>query len=225
MRRDAAFAVGETYHVYNRGAHKLEVFRGEADYGRFLLLLHLANHSAPIVVRDVLKKYRGESSVIFREVEADKVLVDILAYCLMPNHFHLVLRQKSENGISTFLRRLLTGYSMYFNLVHKHSGTLFQGPSRSKYIGAEAYFRYIFAYTHLNPLELVNLGWKEGKEIDTQKSRTFLNTYRYSSFYDYYVDRRPENIILAKKNLPDFLTGVNDFEELVRWRNTEESPL
>mgnify|MGYP003387401981 CR=1 FL=1 len=122
MRRDAPFAVGETYHIFNRGAHKLEIFKTPHDYDRFLILLHLANSSQPLVVRDILNRYRGESSVIYREEKIDKSLVDVLGYTLMPNHFHLVMRQKAEEGISTFLRRLLTGYSMYFNLIHDHSG-------------------------------------------------------------------------------------------------------
>lgn len=224
MKRDVPFVVGETYHLYNRGAHKLEIFREENDFRRFLLLLHVANNSTAIVLRDLLSKYRGESSVIFQTEKPDKIFVDILGYCLMPNHFHLVLRQKSEDGISRFLKRALTGYSMYFNLVHQHSGTIFQGPSRSRHVGSESYFRYIFSYVHLNPLDIFEPGWKEKKKINIQKAHQFLNAYPYSSFYDYSVGERPEGVILAKEHLPDFLSQ-NDFEELIRWSTTEESPL
>lgn len=227
MKRDVPFAVNEAYHVYNRGAHKIEIFRTATDYGRFLLLLHLANNSKRIVVRDVLKKYRGESSVIFEEEEIDKNLVDVLGYCLMPNHFHLVVRQKAEEGISIFLKRLLTGYSMYFNLVHQHSGTLFQGPARSKHIGTESYFRYIFSYVHLNPLELINARDEKGQVLDVKETRNFLDEYPYSSFIDYSKRSRPQKAILADKNVPDFLKESNDFEELIRWQQgiTEDSPL
>jgi len=103
MLRKTALAVGETYHVYNRGAHKQSIFTSEGDYQRFLLLLHLCNQLGPLDFRRLLSKYKGRSFAdIFEEEKNEQSLVEILAYSLMPNHFHVVLRQKDEGGITTF---------------------------------------------------------------------------------------------------------------------------
>ena len=217
MLRDAPFIDGEYYHVFNRGAHKIDIFLEEKDYERFQLLLHLANNRDGVNLRNIFIKYKGKPiSAIFESEIPDKGLVEVLAYCLMPNHFHLVLRQKSENGISSFLKRLLTGYSMYFNLTNEHSGTLFQGPAKSRLVDNEAYFRYIFAYVHLNPLALIGYE-KQKHSIEKTKMREFLNSYPYSSFYDYNVANRPEKTVLALDSVPDFLKASNDLEDLLRW--------
>jgi len=142
-------------------------------------------------------------------------LVDVLAYALMPNHFHLVLKQVKDGGISKFMRKLATGYSMYFNIKHGHSGVLFQGRFKSSHINSEPYFRYIFSYVHLNPLELVEPDWKEGTIRNEKKARKFLSDYRYGSYFDYCVGERPERVILAYDDAPDFLKEQNDLEEMI----------
>ena len=223
MRRDAPFITGEVYHLFNRGAHKSKIFLHDGDYSRFQLLLHLGNSLENIVIREVLKKYKGiPLSNIFEEEFPDKGLVDILAYSLMPNHFHLLLRQKSENGITRFLKRSMIGYSMYFNLSKKHTGTVFQGPTKSRHIDNEPYFRYIFAYLHLNPLDLIEPKWKERGLSGKVSTKKFIYEYPYSSFFDYVIGKRPERSILAYDSAPDFLKSSNDFADLLRWHKSGE---
>ncbi|HEV8666362.1 MAG TPA: transposase [Candidatus Paceibacterota bacterium] len=225
MQRKEALAGGETYHVYNRGAHKQRIFTNDADYSRFALLLHLANSDVPIHFSNLHKKYGGRSSIeIFENEKFEKRLVDILAYSLMPNHFHLVVRQREENGIVTFMKKLATGYSMYFNTKYEHSGTLFQGRFKSSLIDTEEYFRYIFSYIHLNPLDILQPGWKNGGVKDKKGARKFLTTYQYSSFSDYPTSNRPERCILSSEEIPDFLKTQNDLEELLAWQNMEDGP-
>ncbi|MDP2648393.1 MAG: transposase [bacterium] len=154
----------------------------------------MANDTSPVNTR-AASKYRGESSaeLFARKRES---LVDILAYSLMPNHFHIVARQLAERGISIFMGKLCTGYSMYFNRKHDHSGTLFQGPFKSSHIDTDSYFLWSFAYAHLNPLSLVEPEWS-GKHIrDSLRAQKFLEKYRYSSYPDYYCGKRPERTIL-----------------------------
>ena len=108
MLRKTPLVRDEAYHIYNRGAHKYTVFTDDSDYWRFLSLLHLANHTGPVLLREILerKKHRGRfSGEIFSE-EADKSLVDLLAYSLMPNHFHLIVKQKGDDGITKFMQKL-----------------------------------------------------------------------------------------------------------------------
>jgi putative transposase len=226
MLRQVPLVIGETYHIYNRGAHKRNIFNGEGDYGRFLALLHLSNNTEPIHISKLLltPKYQGRSlKTVFDAELTDKALVDIFAFSLMPNHFHLVLRQKCDNGITIFMRRLLTGYSMYFNTKYEHSGTLFQGPFKSSHIDSEEYFRYIFAYVHLNPLDIFQLDWKESGIKNKKGARNFLATYPYSSFQDYPKSLRPERCILSLEDMPDFLRTQNDLDELLL--ATKDCPL
>lgn len=216
MQREVGFADGEIYHIYNRGAHKQNIFKKHSDYERFLLLLHLANTDEPTNLRNIFRKYKGQTfAKIFGEERPDKSLVDVYAYCLMPNHFHIVLGQKTEKGASKFLRKVLTAYSMYFNIVYKHSGILSQGAFKSQHVDNESYFRYIFAYVHLNPLSLRYPDW-ESKGIDkSNEAREFLYSFLYSSFYDYSIGMRPERAIVSYENAPDFLKNQNDLEELL----------
>lgn len=225
MLRDAPFVNGETYHLYNRGAHKQAIFTTESDYRRFLLSLFLSNGRVPVNIRETLRKYKGLSFVsILEKEEQGERLVELLAYSLMPNHFHLVLRQLVEGGITKFTKKLLTSYSMYFNTLYEHSGILSQGTIKSRHVGSEAYFRYIFAYVHLNPLALHLPNWETVGIVDQQEARRFLQSYSFSSFYDYSVGVRPERNILAFAAAPAFLRTQNDLEELLKWVS-KDSPL
>ena len=225
MIRNTPLAAGETYHIYNRGAHKHKVFTNDRDYRRFLLLCFLMNDATPIDMRRILKKYKGRSFVaVFKEEKPSKSLVDILAYSLMPNHFHMVVRQKTENGITKFFKKVLTGYSMYFNTKYEHSGVLFQGRFKSRHIDNEAYFRYIFSYVHLNPLSLIEPGWEDVGVKDKDGVREFMNKYSYSSYQDYSHSKRPESSILSDSDIPEFLTSQNDLEYLL-YSLTKDRPL
>jgi len=216
MQRVVPLVAGETYHVFNRGAHKSPVFTNNSDYQRFMLLLLLANHSDSVNLRDLFIRYKGRSFVeIFQEERPDKSLVDILAYSLMPNHFHLVLRQKGDVGVTTFMKKIATAYSMYFNTKYDHSGVLFQGRFKSRHIGNEAYFRYIFAYVHLNSLDLFESGWEEKGLRDLDGARRYVNSYQYSSFFDYSGNDRAEKALLSFDQAPEFLTTQNDLEVLL----------
>jgi putative transposase len=224
MLRKQPLAEGETYHIYNRGAHKRPIFTSESDYFRFTLLLHLANSKNPVNLRDLFKAYKGRSFAdILENEKIDDRLVEILAYSLMPNHFHLVIRQKEEIGVATFMKKLATGYSMYFNAKYKHSGTLFQGRFKSSNIDSEEYFRYIFAYVHLNPLDVFQPNWKTDGIKDKKGVRKFLSNYPHSSFLDYPGSNRPERHILSLNEVPDFLRTQNDLDDLVK--NTKDRPL
>ncbi len=218
--RGQMLAEGENYHVYNRGAHKHDIFTSDEDRERFLLLLYLYNTRDHVVMRDVLSKYSAKRfkgrgfAEIFKHEYSEKSLVDILAYTLMPNHFHLVLRSKTDNGIQQFLQKICGAYSMYFNARYDHSGTLFQGRYQSKRIDTESYFRYLFAYVHLNPLDLLQSDWKDKGIRCARKARLFLSEYRFSSFKDH-IDERPERAILADE-LPDFFDAQDDLDELIK---------
>jgi len=219
MLRNASLMAGETYHIFNRGAHKQPLFTCADDYSRFLILLHLSNNSESILLRDTLAKYKyrgptsGDGDVFSENV--DKSLVEILGYSLMSNHFHLILRQKSDNGITNFMRKVCTGYAMYFNLKHEHSGTLFQGKFKSNHVNTDQYFNWIFAYVHLNPISLIESQWDEKILINPTRAQKFLDSYKYSSYYDFYTDERPERAILAYEEAKNYIEDKSDIQALL----------
>lgn len=132
-------------HIYNRGAHKLPVFIDEMDYFRMVRLLYIANSVKPFVIRELPED-------IFT-VDRGETLVHVVAYCLMPNHIHIALKKKpSENpyNISIFMRKLMTGYSNYFNTKYRHSGTIWQGAYKEKTAYDTDYINTLINYIHLN---------------------------------------------------------------------------
>jgi len=222
MLRDKPFVNGETYHLFNRGAHKQAIFTSEEDYRRFLVLLYFSNTTERVQLGNLLQN-QGRSLIDLFGEHIDQSLVDIFAYTLMPNHFHLVIRQKVDGGISTFMKKLATAYSMYFNLKYDHSGVLFQGRFKSRHVGNEAYFRYIFSYVHLNSLDLFEPSWEEKGIRDLNGARSYVNSYPYSSFFDYSGNDRAEKVLLSLSQAPEFLTTQNDLEILLQSFNQGRS--
>jgi REP element-mobilizing transposase RayT len=190
----------------------------KGDYERFQLLLFLANRNEPLNMREILSRYRGRTFAdIFKEERCGHEFADVLAYTCMPNHTHLLLRQTTDDGITTYMKRVFVAYAMYFNLKYSRSGVLFQGRFKSKHVDSEPYFRYIFSYIHLNPLSLVEPDWEKDVWGDRKAAKDFLNNYQYSSFVDYSVKERPQRSIISDGLAADFLNSQNEIEELFRW--------
>lgn len=210
MPRSITFAEGEFYHLYNRGTEKRRIFTVKSDYDRFLALLFLCNGKIAVDL-----KLQGRTLYEIRNLDRGESIVDICSYCLMPNHFHLLLREKTKNGISHFLQKLLTGYTMYFNKRHDRSGTLFEGRSKAKHAHNDNYLSYLIAYIHLNPIKLTDPKWKENGIADKKVAESFLKQYRYSSFLDYTGEKRLEDIIVNKSALPQYSETRSTFHKMI----------
>ena len=188
MQRKFDFSIGEFYHVYNRGNNKRTIFATTADYNRFMFLLFIANSKDPVRIDNLIHKYRKQGLTLLKSMEEigrDETLVDIGVYCLMPNHFHLLLHEKDEGGISLFMQKLATGYSMYFNKKHERIGGLFEGTFRAEHADKDNYLKYLFAYIHLNPVKLIEPKWKEVGVTNVARVKKYLKEYKYSSYVDY----------------------------------------
>jgi len=213
MLRKVPLAPLEWYHIYTRGIDKRVVFQDDADFYRFKKLLYLGNDTAPINL-ELLKE------LPYREVfvrERKEQLVSIGAYCLMTNHPHLLVQQRVENGITKFMRKIGTAYTMYFNKKYDRIGNLMVKPFRSKHISDDLYFRKVAQYIHINPAEIFEHGWKVGKVSDIEKLKHQMLGYKHSSLYDYLNNTiRPERAILD----PDAFTLISDgmppFEEVLK---------
>lgn len=140
---------GEIYHIYNRGVEKRNIFSNSHDVARFLESMREFNAREPIGSL-YQHSFRKQANLLSGETAKSEKLVEIIAYCLNPNHFHFVLRQVSDRGISEFMKRVSGGYTWYFNHKNKRSGALFQGTFKSKHIPTNVYLLHVSAYVNLN---------------------------------------------------------------------------
>lgn len=146
----------ELYHIFNRGTDKRVVFVDEEDYERFLLSMKEFNAIKPVYSLYFKSKMdAARRSKI--DVQPLPALVEVIAYCLNPNHFHFILKQKEENGIPEFMKRLSGGYTRYFNEKHKRSGSLFQGRYKAVHVESNEQLLHLSAYVNLN-YEIHNFG-------------------------------------------------------------------
>lgn len=150
--RKVKLAAGEIYHVFNRGVDKRIIFSDQKDLDRFFESMLAFNSIEPI-------GSLFEQS--FQKDKTKKPLVYFLAYNLLPNHFHFILEQVTEDGISQFMKRLLGGYTWYFNNRHKRSGALFQGAFKAVHVDSNEYLLHASVYVNLN--DRISLGDRTAK--------------------------------------------------------------
>jgi len=178
--RKTKFVNGEYYHIFNRGVDKRKVFLDEKDYGRFLLGMEEFNdESLTISLRDRQQQKQKNS----RSLASIKPIVEIISYCLNPNHYHFILKQLGEKGIEGFMQRLGTSYTKYFNIKNDRSGSLFQGTFKCTYINSNPLLLYLSAYVNCN---------SEVHGIAKAKK------YRWCSFPEY-IDKKNDK--LCSKNI------------------------
>jgi len=192
----------ELWHVLNRGVEGRDLFLDTQDYARFVHNLYEFNDAAPADNLWRLFDSSGMRDFVnpsFRQ--ARKLLVDIHGWVLMKNHYHLLLSERVEGGISLFLRKVNVGYANYFNERYERKGTLFQGRTKKILIEHQGHFLYILHYLHLNPLDYLQGAqeWRlrnKGGIQSVGEALNYLDTYRWSSYLDY----------TGKKNFPSLLT-------------------
>ena len=220
MSRNFDLSVGEYYHFYNRGNDKRLIFLNKKDYERFVILLYICNNKNPIHLSDYKSSTRPN---LFHLIKQDLPLVSIGAWCLMPNHFHILIKEIEEGGASIFMQKLSTAYTMYYNIKHGKTGSLFSGRFKAKHLDYDEYLKYQYAYIHLNPISIIDGGWKKKQIEDRDKAKNFLNKYPYSSYIDYCDKDRPESKILCKTAFPEYFETATDFQGMVdEWINFDE---
>ena len=233
--KNPKFIAGEIYHICNRGVDKRIVFRNDSQRFRFIHDLYEFNDEAPAEniyykndkftlpesyeVR--LRKIRGGGKQAKNTTR--KLLVKIHAFCLMPNHFHLLIEQLAERGISRFMQKLGTGYTNYFNQIEERSGVLFQGKFKAVLLKNENHFIHIPYYIHSNPLDLSpHKTWRERKLTNPRAAMKFLETYRWSSFMDY-IGKKNFPSITQRDFLLDFFNNPKEYKaKTAQWLSAME---
>ena len=213
MLRKVAFAPGNFYHIYNRGTDKRKIFLGQRDYLRFLVSLYICNSTEPVSMTDLLLPQGRTLRDLFDEKRKDTI-VDIGAYCLMPNHFHLLVKEKIENGITTFMRKVSTSHVMYVNKRNDRSGNLFQGRFKAEMADTDEYLKYLFAYIHLNSVKLIEPKWREEGIQKMDAVKNFLDNYEWSS-YSAYAKKSKTDPILNTKEFPEYFNNTKEFNDFI----------
>lgn len=174
---------GEYYHVLNRGISDQPVFIDKRDYQRMMLGLSyykFVNQSVRLSLFNTLNIDQRLS--LWGELQRkDEKLVEIIAFSLMPSHFHLLLRQVIEGGVSTFIRRLTNSYTRYFNTRNERKGPIFQGAFKAVHISTDEQLLHVSRYIHLNPV------------VSFVIPETKLWTYPWTSIPEYFASASLSN--------------------------------
>lgn len=188
---------GDIFHIVNRGVEEREIFYSERDYFRFAHNLYDFNSTNFALPYPTRCKYRHENPS--RTVK----IIDILCWCLMPNHCHNLVQERTKSGASVFSKKIFGGYTKYINEEYKRKGVLFQGRSKIIPIRKDSHFFYLPFYIMANPVSLIEPLWRERGIKDIERAIAYLEDYKWSSFPD----------LIGRENFP-LLTNRDLFYEL-----------
>lgn len=195
------------YHIYNRGVDKRDIFMNERDHCRFIQYLYEFNNTRSVHVR-------GATSPTSHKKIGERI-VEIICFILIPNHFHFIVRQLIDNGISKFMQKLETGHAMFFNKKYDRTGRLFEGHFKAKLIKTDEYLMHLSRYIHLNCLDLIEPGWKEKGVRDWDRVNKFLESYKWSSYLDY-IGKNNFPDIINKGPLNEYFKSSEEYKKYIR---------
>lgn len=211
------FAAGEFYHVVNRGVEKRITFLDKRDYQRFLETISYYRF------KNVPSRFSFRNRPLMLQKTNDKsLLVEIVCFCLMPNHFHLLLKQIRENGITTFVSKISNSYTKYFNTRHKRIGPLLQGSFKAVRIENDEQLLHTSRYIHLNPL--IDYLVKDLSNYEYSSYPQFIGMVNGFCQTKYVLDHFPSKSDYKKfvldqedygrtiKNLERFFLDTDDYE-------------
>lgn len=205
--RNIKIAPGEYYHIFNRGMAKQLIFHDNVDRARFLFLI--LYFQSPVILQNIGRPAKSfVKHSVFNTEEKTKLeiikdrFVEINSFCLMPNHFHLIVKEVEENGIARYMQRVLNSYTKYYNTKYNKSGHLFQGPYKAVHVENNNQLLYLSAYIHRNPRELKEWFNKE-------------NNYQWSSYQDSINKNRFDELLVL-----DIINGQfknkKEYDEFVK---------
>lgn len=195
--RITPFFNGQIYHIFNRGTEKRAISENNRDRQRFLETINYYQFSGP------KPKFSHYSPIQNSRIDSSQKIVEIICFCLMPNHFHLLVRQLKEGGITEFISKLTNSYTKYYNIKYNRVGPLFQGEFKSVLVESDEQLVHVSRYIHLNPLtsflvkDLKNYQWSSYPEyLDTKKGisvkEPILNYFQSIKEYQKFIQDQAE---------------------------------
>lgn len=181
-RKPRQIEIGKIYHVLSRGIEKRKIFLKNQDYSRFVFGLELFNDANASRLWEVVTKAGSVPALVLPQKPRQRI-VELLAFALMPNHYHLILKEIQSGGISLFMKKM-GGYSTYFNRQYNRVGPLFPR-YKAVPIQDDVQLHTIFAYVHTNPVELIEPEWKNRKVQNITHAIEYAENYKWSSLHEY----------------------------------------
>jgi putative transposase len=206
--------VGEYYHVYNRGVRGLPIVHDDQDRWRFLKMLYFFNDAYSPYNWKVQLSRAGISAKLERPTDWPKKekLVEVLAYCLLDNHYHLILKEVKEGGISTFMRKLGVGLANSYNTRYEQSGSLFQGSYRARRVASDNDLKNLSVYVQVkNTFEMYAHGGIEAAFANKEHAFAEAIEYPFCSLADYAGDRNSP--IITKDLLGEWFPTAKSYRD------------
>lgn len=197
---------GQIYHVYNRGTEKRRIFETGRDFSRFMQTTNYYQLEGP------KPKFSNSWGPKISELDPNKKIVDIIALCLIPNHFHLLLKQLRDGGITEFVSKISNSYTKYFNIKHKRIGLLFQGEFKSVLIETDEQLLHLSRYIHLNPVS--SFLAKKPEDWEWSSYREYLNLVSSSFFAKEIVLNQFKSIDKYKRFVNDQISYAQELERI-----------
>ena len=189
-------SVGEYYHIFNRGVGKKIIFKDDRDRIRFLFLIlyFQTENNFPQISRIIFFYVKHRVFNIDNDIKnqiTEERFVELTGFVLMPNHFHLIVKEIKEGGMGKYMQRVLNSYTKYFNTRYDISGHLFGGPYKAVHVEDDKQLLYLSAYIHLNPRELSE--WYKKEDL-----------FPWSSYQDYIEENRWDKVLKTEIVLEQF---------------------
>jgi len=217
--RKEQFEEEKIYHIVMRAIDDNLIFRDVDDYFRGVFSIYEFDNANPVEIwrrrRDRVVEKKKEKNLGDTNLDQRDKFVEILAFCFMPNHVHLLLKQIKVKGISKFMQKVGGGYARYFNKKHTRKGHVFQDVFKSVMILDDKQLLTVFNYIHANPLSIIKPKWKEKGIENVKKSVKFLESYKWSSLQDY-IGKKNFPSVTAREFLSETLGGVVGCREAIR---------
>lgn len=204
-KRFEILATNEIYHVFNKSVGYEDVFTGKKEFRRFLDLINYYRFNPTLSFSKHKNLPDEEKKKTYNTIKSLPKIVELYAFALMPNHFHLLIKQLEEKGIQRFLSNIQNGFAKYFNIKNERSGTLFQKAFKAKRVINDEIFLHLSRYIHLNPITSYLIDSKE------------LTIYPWTSYPHYY-----ENNINDLVNTKTILTLSGSKEKYINFVNNQE---
>jgi putative transposase len=179
VRREK-YKIGDIYHIYNRGVKKNDIFLNESDWDRFLTSMFILQYRKvkkdKMHLSSLIKEIIKSGEFNYKPTSSSKD-ISINAFCLMPNHFHLIIKIERKKGLSKFMKRLQSSHSQFYNKKYGTTGHVFESPYKTNMIESYLEYSQVVNYIHRNPLKI-------------QYTSNTLIEFKYSSLFDHVVENR-----------------------------------
>ncbi len=226
MLRKDKFVPGEYYHIYNRTIFNIPEFKNVKNAEKLSQAFLIANSTKSSDAFSFLRNNKNAKiEDVIEIIEKGEKLVDVLCYTIMPDHYHLLLRERKESGISNFIHKCNISVAKYINIKNERSGPLFESLFKAKHISTNEYLVHLSVYIHLNPLDfLAEKSWRKNQLKNWDQVKVKLIKYPWSSLKAFIEDFK-DPILSGTDILTEQFKKRKDYTEFLQEWSEESSDI